>query len=293
MEEIKSINIIGCGRVGTVLGRLFVGHNLCRIQEVLNRSPQSSSEAVSLLGQGKSCGSIQSLKPADITLITSRDSQIEALCNELLFNKKLKKGSLLFHCSGALSSQIFHSAQKAGVLTASIHPIRSFSDPGMPLDGFQGTWCGLEGESKACDSLEKLFSQLGARIFRLDSGEKVLYHVASVLVSNYLTTLLDLGNQIYQKSGIPGEVATKFMEPLVRGTVDNFFKEGPVKSLTGPFSRGDIATIESHLKALKNLEPEFANLYKTLGLKTVDLAAKMEVHQTEVLNALREILNRD
>ncbi len=290
MVKVKSINIIGCGRLGTVLGRLLVKNRCCSIKGVLNQTLQSSINAVGMLGQGNSYESVKSLKPADITLITSPDGQLESLATELVSCGKLEEGSLLFHCSGSLSSQIFREAERAGVLTASIHPNQSFSDPSMALKEFEGTWCGLEGGREACDILEGIFQRIGARVFHLESNKKTLYHAASVVACNYLTTLLELADQLYRKSGISDEMAIQLMEPLVRGSIDNFFEKGAIASLTGPISRGDDATLELHLKELEILDPDLASLYKLLGLKTVDLAAKGGNHHMDVINLMRERL---
>ncbi|MCP4296977.1 MAG: DUF2520 domain-containing protein [Proteobacteria bacterium] len=290
MVKVKSINIVGCGRLGTVLGRLLVKSHCCSIKGVLNRTLQSSINAVGMLGQGNSYESVESLEPADITLIASPDRQLESLATELVSCGKLEEGSLLFHCSGSLSSQIFRVAERTGVLTASIHPNWSFSDPSMELKGFEGIWCGLEGGREACDILEGIFQRIGARVFHLKSSKKVLYHAASVIACNYLNTLLELADQLYRKSGIPHDEALHLMEPLVRGTLDNFFEKGAIASLTGPISRGDDATLELHLKELESLDPDLVNLYKVMGLKTVDLTAKGGNHPMDVIKLMRERL---
>jgi predicted short-subunit dehydrogenase-like oxidoreductase (DUF2520 family) len=62
--------------------------------------------------------------------------------------------------------------------------------------------------------------------------------------------------------------------PLMRSAVDNLQTKAPEGALTGPFSRGDVATVIEHVKALKDLDvDEFKNVYRSLGQRSLELAS--------------------
>ena len=97
------------------------------------------------------------------------------------------------------------------------------------------------------------------------------------MVCNYLTALMEAGLQCYEKSGLPRQTASAMMEPLVRETIDNVFKLGTVKALTGPIARGDHAVVARQLHALREFDPRIAEIYRALGTMAVALSPRWTV----------------
>jgi predicted short-subunit dehydrogenase-like oxidoreductase (DUF2520 family) len=58
--------------------------------------------------------------------------------------------------------------------------------------------------------------------------------------------------------------------PLARQTLNNFERIGPLAAWTGPLARGDFSTIERHVKALADLNPEYLAAYKPLARLTAE-----------------------
>ena len=92
------------------------------------------------------------------------------------------------------------------------------------------------------------------------------------MVCNYLVALLEAGLRCYEGAGIPLATAYKLMEPLVRETVDNIFRVGTVRSLTGPIARGDDVVVGRQVEQLHTLDRRLAVLYRELGHIALDLA---------------------
>lgn len=274
----KSLTMIGCGKVGKVLGRLWAESGTFRIQDVLNQSMASSCQAVAFIGAGRPLDTYENLARADIYLIGTPDSQIADCCERLASTGLLHTGSVVFHCSGALPSSALHPASRHGASVASIHPIRSFAGPEQVVRSFEGTFCGVEGDSTAVSILKDGFSSIGARLVPIDAEFKSVYHSAAVFASNYLVTLLDTAVAAYEKSGIPREVALQLMEPLVRGTVDNVFRLGPDEALTGPIARGDLLTAVRQYRAVGSWDKRRGALYKLLGKLTAVIAARKKAN---------------
>jgi predicted short-subunit dehydrogenase-like oxidoreductase (DUF2520 family) len=274
MNKPATLSIIGCGKVGQTLGRLWQDNHVLEVQDILNRSAASVNNAVVFVGAGRVANNYADLRPADIFLITAPDDQIAACCEALANANCLSTDSIVFHCSGALPSSILQAASARGAAIASIHPIRSFAVPQKIIHDFAGTYCGIEGDQRALDILAPLFTAIGAQLVTIKSEEKILYHAAAVFASNYLVTLLDTAVQTYAQAGIPQDVALKMMASLVLETTENVLKIGPQQALTGPIARGDIATVVKQYRAIKKWNSSFGRLYRQLGKLTASLARR-------------------
>lgn len=269
---MKSLNIIGCGTVGKVLGRLFHEAGIFEIRGILNRSLASGEEAAAFIGGGRALSGYAEMTAADIYLIATSDDAIAGSAEALAASGLPIKGRVLFHVSGALPGSILAPLRALGGEVASVHPVKSFAGAGESVQSFQGTWCGIEGDAAAVAELTEAFTAIGARPFPVDSRFKAIYHAGSVFVCNYLAALMEVGLRAYERGGMPRETALQVMEPLVRGTLENVFAVGPAQALTGPIARGDAAVVGRQLDALEGWDREISDLYKRLGRVALSLA---------------------
>lgn len=267
------LNIIGAGHVGRALGRLFAASGEFDIGAVLTRSAGSAAEAIAFIGAGQAAGDMAQLGPADAWMLAVPDDQIATVCAQLAAAVPLA-GALVFHCSGAKSSQELEAAASAGALTASAHPIRSFADPGAVAGSFGGTWCGVEGAPGAIAMLEPALLAIGARVALIDASAKTVYHAAAVFASNYLVTVIDTALRAYQAAGIPEAAARELARPLATETLANVFRLGPETALSGPIARGDMATVTRQQAAVSAWDADAGKLYEALAAATVQLAGR-------------------
>jgi predicted short-subunit dehydrogenase-like oxidoreductase (DUF2520 family) len=202
----------------------------------------------------------------------------------------LQTGNIVFHCSGALPASILDRAKNVGALIASVHPIKSFADPSLCITNFAGTFCGVEGDDAALVVLEKAFQAIGGQTLQVDSANKTFYHAASVVVSNYLTALVELGIQSYVKAGLTRAQALQIIVPIAHGTIKNIIELDTANALTGPIARGDVATVETQLNTFQNWKPEYGELYRLLGGVALDLSEVKGVASSEALYSLSKLL---
>ena len=272
----RTLTIIGCGKVGQTLARLWHLNDTFAIGDVLNRSVESARSAVQFIGAGRVVASFDDLRPADFVLIAPPDDQIAACSAALAASGCLTKNSIVFHCSGALPSSILEQVQHAGAAIASVHPIRSFAQPEKVVRAFAGTYCGVEGDQRAIDLLNPLFTAVGAHFVHIDREKKTLYHAGAVFASNYMVTLLDTAVQTYVEAGMSRDDALKIMATLVRETAENVLQSGPEQALTGPVSRGDVGTVVRQYRAVRKWHRGYGNLYRQLGKLTRKLAHRRD-----------------
>ena len=287
------LNIIGCGRVGRALARLWREHGVFDLGDVNDHTAEKSRAAVAFIGGGRACAEIAHMRAADVWLLAPPDDRIAACCNELSRSAMLAAGNIVFHCSGALPAGILAAAVARGAAVASVHPLKTFADAAAAAQTFAGTSCAVEGEAAALSVLKPAFERIGANLFQIDASAKTLYHAASVLVCNDLTALLEAGARCFEAAGLPRADAMRMVEPLVRQTLDNVFRLGTTAALTGPVARGDVEVVKRQLAALSLADPRLDAVYRSLGVIAAGLAAAQGGASAAALQQITALLKNE
>ncbi len=268
-----TFSIIGCGRVGTALA-VFLSKTGYRPVGFVSKGGISSQRAADLAGSGTAFSDTRdAVKKSEIVFITTPDNLIESVCSSIVKTNGFDRDTVLFHCSGALSSSILGAASKKGLSTGSLHPLQSFAPHEENRKSpFLGINMSVEGDEKALLKGEEIIRDLEANPFTLPTRAKTLYHAAAVVASNYLVTLENFALQLLQEADLSEEKAYAVLEPLIQGTLNNIKERGTKAALTGPVARGDVEIVERHVKDLEALRPDYLELYLLLGRYTLDIA---------------------
>jgi len=288
---MKSLNVVGAGRVGRTLASLWEEKRTFVIQDVLDSTVEGALAAVAFIGDGRAVEHAENMRPAEVWMLTPPDDQIASCCEVIAGRGTLRRGDIVFHCSGAIPSSALEAATAAGAGVASVHPLKSFAEPRDAVRSFSGTYCAAEGDPAALEVIQPAFERIGGVVSKIDPQFKTIYHAASVMVCNDLVALFETGLRAYEKAGLPRATATRMMEPLVRETVDNSFKLGTHKALTGPVARGDHAVVSRHLEALAAWDERAAAIYRELGAVTLELARAQGEAGSAALERLRALLD--
>lgn len=267
---LPTLNLVGAGRVGKTLGRLWQQAGVLQIQDVLTTSVASAQAAVDFIGAGRAVASPAQMRPASLWLLAVPDRQIAASAQSLAALRL--PPALVFHASGALAAAELAPLQAAGWHCASAHCILSFADPAQALAQFAGTACALEGDTAATQRLEPLFTAIGAQCFALASEHKLVYHAAAVWATNFLPVLQAQAEALWRHSGLPAELLPGLRERLLHNAVDNLLALGPAAALTGPAARGDTALVERQGQAITALDAEAGAAYAALSAMAARLA---------------------
>jgi len=290
-STVRSIDIVGCGKVGRTLGRLWTERDVLEVRSVLNRSPERGAEAAEFVGAGRAVTSYDQLDRADLMMLSTPDEAIGACCDDLCRAGAVEPGMILFHTSGSVPSSVLEPARALGAAVAGVHPVRSFADPVAAAESFTGTYCAIEGDAEACRALGEVFEPLGAKLFEVDPAQKAIYHAATVVVCNYLVALMEVGLRCFDRSGVPRETAREIIEPIVRGTVENVFRLGPAAALSGPIARGEASVVAGQREALAQWDEQVRRVYDALGHVAADLAAAAGRADPAALEEIRRVLD--
>ena len=282
-QPLPTLNLIGAGRVGQTLAHLWTRHSVLRVQDVLTRSPDSARAALDFIAPdtptARAVAQWIDMRPADIWLLAVPDAQIAACAHDLATHARQRGDApaLAFHCSGAQSAELLMPLRDMGWSVASAHPVLSFARAQTAVAQFAGTPCALEGDAAACDTLRPLFEAIGAACFGVRSQDKVLYHAAAVLATNFAPVLQALAEDAWRATGMPDDLVLRLRERLLQNAVDNIVAFGPQQAVTGPAARGDHAAIARQADVVVAWDPQAAAAYRALS----DLALRMAGHATE------------
>lgn len=277
---MKTLNIIGCGRVGRSLAHLWQAHGTYAIQDVLTTSAASALSAVQFIGAGQAVPALEDMRPADVWMLAVPDSQIASVSAQLAAHIDAQATAVVFHCSGALDSGVMAPLRAVGCQLASAHCILSFSSSATAVAQFAGTPCALEGDALATQSLHSAFEAIGAQPFPLAAEHKVLYHAAAVFATNFLPVLQVVAADLWRSTGVPQALIAPLSASLLRNAVQNITEQGAARALTGPAARGDTAVVTVQGKAVADWNMDAGQAYQALSTLAGQIARDGHIKRT-------------
>jgi len=274
---MKTVAIIGAGRVGGAIGRLLAKAGYS-VTAVASRSREMAEEARLFIGAGVAMTDpVKAALSSDIVFITTPDGSIKSVCDAIAAQKGFRPGAVVLHTSGAQTVEPLLSANRAGAYRAVIHPLQSVPSRELGEKNIPGSSFRVEADPEAASTARELVAALGGTELKMpkwgsDKESAALYHAGAVAVSNFFVALVDFGLRYYRALGAEKQDALRAVLPLIRGTLANIESLGIPDALTGPVMRGDIETIRGHLEAMQARTPELLPLYRELARHTVRVA---------------------
>ncbi len=199
--------------------------------------------------------------PTDVVWITVPDDAIAAVAR-LLASSQDWKGKIVFHSSGALTSDELSPLRAKGARVASVHPMMTFVRGVVPE--MAGISFAVEGDAAAVRTARSIVEDLGGRPFVIKKQNKVLYHVFGSFASPMVIALMASLEEVARAAGIRQSEIKRVMEPLLSQTLRNYLQQEAASAFSGPLVRGDVATVRKHLAELLNL-PEARAVYVALA----------------------------
>ena len=270
---LKSLAILGAGRVGRALGRALREHGW-NVRVVSARSDACARNAVRFIGAGRPFAYIPpEVVAASTILITVPDDAISEISAELarIGGEQLRR-KIVLHTSGARDASVLQALRDCGAFAGSMHPLQTFN--GLSVPPLEGKVFGIEGDPPAVRMARAMARSLGGVPVNITQANKVAYHAAGAFASGLLLSLEEAGVQILQSAGLPRREALRALLSLSRQVLEHYEELGPHKAWTGPLSRGDFGVVAAHEEALAEHHPEFLEAYQAVSrLSAMVLAA--------------------
>ncbi|HVS90785.1 MAG TPA: Rossmann-like and DUF2520 domain-containing protein [Mucilaginibacter sp.] len=244
------ITIIGSGNVATHLAAAFknAGHN---IVQVYSRDMQHAA-ILAYHVKAEPIDNLDSINHAtDIFIVSINDDAIGGIAQKLA-----KYDAVIAHTSGAtLLQDIMAYTDKAGVF----YPLQTFSKT-RELD-FRAVPLCIEGATQEITArLIELGQTVSNHVYRVDSGQRKILHVAAVFACNFPNYLYYAAGQLLQQHNLDFNM----LRPLILETAEKVQEYLPVNVQTGPAIRNDEKTIAAHLQLLQD-NPELQDLYRQIS----------------------------
>ena len=173
-------------------------------------------------------------------------------------------GRLVGHLSGATT--LAPLAPHEGF---SVHPLMTVTGPEARFEGVSAAIAG--STPRALETARALAQALGMRPAEVADADRIAYHAAASIASNFLVTLEHTAATLAASAGIGRDA----LVPLVRASVENWAAHGS-HALTGPIARGDEQIVAAQRQAVAERLPEALALFDALTVATRRLAARGE-----------------
>jgi predicted short-subunit dehydrogenase-like oxidoreductase (DUF2520 family) len=284
MAKKPKISIVGPGRLGTALA-VALNEAGFGVEEIVSRdNPQSKRRARQLASRigATAVTAAQAKFAADVIWLCVGDGAIRGCAESLREVSPIRwNGKVVFHASGALSSDELGALRKRGASVASVHPMMSFVHAAKP--SLRGVTFALEGDAEAVRVARGVVREVGGETISISKRQKSLYHAWGAFGSPLIIAELAAADRIAHQLGLSPAKARKTLAPMLRQTLENYLAHGPAKAFSGPLVRGDVGTVRAHLKVLEQV-PGAKELY--LALARTAIRALPVGNQAE----LRELL---
>src|SRR5262249_410028 len=135
----------------------------------------------------------------DIVWLCVPDSQIVPVARSLqsVTNWKAK---VVFHSSGALTSDVLQVLPADGASVAFVHSLMTFVHHSQPE--LRGVPFGIEGDRVAVRVAQRIIQELGGDVFIVRKQDKALYHAWGTMLSPLLLSFMVTAEQVARATGI-------------------------------------------------------------------------------------------
>src|SRR5208337_2348445 len=293
-----TVSIVGAGNLGTALALTLPAAGY-EVKFIGVRAKSSSSAASRGLARKVKARLVELGKQAldtDIVWITVPDDSIAQVAHQLAGTQDWK-GRIVFHSSGALTSDELAPLRVKGARVASVHPMMTFVRHSVP--NMAGVAFAIEGDAGAVRAARDIVERLGGYAFPIRKQNKVLYHAFGSFASPLVIALMASLEQVARAAGVKQRDIKRVMLPLLLQTLQNYLYRDAAAAFSGPLVRGDVATVRKHLEALK-VVPEAREVYialaraavKGLPVKNRKVLERKLAHQ-EIAEGIRALRKRD
>jgi len=283
-DHALRVSIVGAGNLGTALA-LTLPEAGCEVKSIATRPKSGSQRQARALARRVKARLVELGRQqldTDLVWITVPDDSIAEVARKLAGAQDWK-GRIVFHSSGALTSDELAPLREQGARVASVHPMMTFVRGAVP--DMAGVAFAIEGDAVATRAATEIVERLGGDAFPIRKQNKALYHAFGSFASPLVIALMASLEQVAQAAGVRKRDIKRVMLPLLLQTLRNYVYQDAASAFSGPLARGDVATVQKHLEQLKAV-PEAREVYVVL--------AKAAVKNLPVKNrsALEQELNK-
>lgn len=208
------ITVVGAGRAGSSFARALgrAGHDVNLVHH----------------------DDLGALEGADLVLLTVPDDAIAEVASRL----SPSASRVVAHVAGSRSLDVLAPHPRV----ASLHPLVTLPTAERGAQRLLGATYAVSGDELAY----AVVASLEGRAIEVSDERRALYHATAAVAANHLVALMGHVERLASAAGLRLE---DFLGLSAMALAD-VEAVGPEDALTGPASRGDMATIDAHLAAI-------------------------------------------
>jgi len=249
---MSKVVLIGSGRIAWHLGKRLKGKGL-PIAQVVSRTAEHAQALADVLGADWTDDWSQVRPDAEWLLLAVRDDAIDEVAAALA---PFTGDALVTHTSGGTPGTVLAPHFKRyGVF----YPLQSFSMDRTPLWS-KIPFCVDAAEDSDVLFLKKVAKIIGNLVYRVNDAQRAQLHIAAVFANNFANHCFAIAEKILDEKDLPFEM----LHPLMEETLAKALQDSPERMQTGPAVRGDLETVQRHLKLLED-HPEWQGLYERMS----------------------------
>jgi len=294
------VTLVGTGALGSAIAKGLTAKGY-KFLSLINRTRSDAESLAKELNIQHVSDSVEHIpEETNLLLLAVNDSAITPVSQRVASLRLGFKNLAAVHFSGALTDEALKPLAEKQVITLSLHPFQTFTRTShQNISECFKCYFGLQAtELEGIEIGKKLAHDLGGKVMMVPKEAKTLYHIAGVMVSNYLVTLTSLATEVFAGLGLKPSEAFSVFEPIMQSTLHNMRQASDLReALSGPIERGDAATVQRHLRELSEQLPHIVPVYVALAIETVRVAIhKGSIAQNEaaeILDALETFAKRE
>jgi predicted short-subunit dehydrogenase-like oxidoreductase (DUF2520 family) len=302
LSDIGNIGVVGSGAVGGTLARAIAAAGGAVVAISARHLDHAEALARHIPGCQAYATPEEVAAVSHLVVLAVPDDAIIPVCEGIPWSAN----QCVAHLSGAMSARALLAAAKRGASVAALHPLMTFTRAltDSPLEEIQErlrgcVWALETSDENLRATLHSMVTALDGKVTMLSENDRIPYHIAGVLASNYVVTLIGAAVALWESFGEDASLAREALMPLLRASVENLAALPPAAALSGPIVRGDLGTLHAHLDWLASnaqTSQEVSALrdaYLALARLTVPLAEEKGTLTAERASAVRALLDAE
>jgi predicted short-subunit dehydrogenase-like oxidoreductase (DUF2520 family) len=266
------VTLVGAGQVGRALEKAL------RAREI----------ACKLLRYR--AGRFGDLTETTLVLICVRDGQIPDVVARLR-RTTLGSQTVVAHVSGSVGQEVLLPLRPLCRGIGQLHPFSSIRAIGH-ASHFAGSYFLGDGDRASMHTLRRFVCLLGGKFVNGKNVERRTYHLAAAMLANGSVALLDAAARLLSQAKIAPRTAEMMLVELERTVLVNVEKQGLARALTGPIRRGDVGTLELHLRELQHADRCTRELYRSLARSQLTLVRRLSELEPSVIRRMKRLVGQ-
>jgi len=237
-----TVGLVGAGRAGSAMAAALarVGHELVGATTASHVSPLLPPDLPRLPAD-------EIASRCQLLLLTVPDDTLPDLVRGLAVTGALRTGQLVVHAAGRYGLDVLAPAVEAGAFPLALHPAMTFTGQDTDLARLADSCIAVTAPDELRIVGEALALELGGEPVHVPEPLRATWHAALTHGANHLVTLIGQAADLLAAARV--RQPDRVLGPLLHAALENTLRDGDA-ALTGPVSRGDVATVRAHLEVL-------------------------------------------